>query len=93
MNCKETRRFSERLCFLMNERKVKVSDFADKIGRERQTIYNYRTGKTEPNVSDICLIAKYFGVTTDYLLGVDEQPTRPTKEPPRMFWRDEEITE
>ena len=72
---KEKSCFAERLCSLMKERKIKVSDFADFIGRKRQTIYNYRTGHTEPYTTDIIRIAKYFGVTTDYLLGNDEQPT------------------
>ena len=90
---KEKSCFSERLCILMAERKVNGKEIAKEIGRQRQTIYNYKTGKTEPNITDILCIAKYFGVTTDYLLGIDEQPTRPTKEPPRPFWRDEEITE
>lgn len=73
MNCKETKCFSERLRLLLDERKIKVTEFAKVLGRERQTIHNYISGYSEPRLTDIIRIAKHFGVTSDYLLGINEQ--------------------
>ena len=32
-------------------------------------IYDWKIGKSKPSAQDICIIADYLGVTTDYLLG------------------------
>lgn len=74
MNCKETKCFSERLRLLLYEREIKVTELAKVIGRERQTIHNYISGHSEPRLTDIIRIAKHFGVTPDYLLGIEEKP-------------------
>ena len=34
-----------------------------------QKLSNWKTGYCEPNYDDIIMLADYFGVTTDYLLG------------------------
>lgn len=35
-------------------------------------ISKYELGKAEPDISMICRIAKYFGVSSDYLLGMSD---------------------
>ena len=74
MKCKETKCFSERLRLLLYEREIKVTELAKVIGRERQTIHNYISGHSEPRLTEIIRIAKHFGVTPDYLLGIEEKP-------------------
>ena len=46
---------------------------ADKLGISDGTYKNYEQGKREPNNSLLCRIADIFGVTTDYLLGREQQ--------------------
>ena len=38
----------------------------------KTTICQWETSKQEPGLEDITEIAKYFKVTTDYLLGMEE---------------------
>lgn len=39
------------------------------LGVSTSTLKNWQSGKTEIPASKIILMAKYFGTTTDYLLG------------------------
>ena len=47
-------------------------DICNELGISKQKLSKWKTGYTEPNLDDIILIANYFQVTTDYLLGIDE---------------------
>lgn len=40
------------------------------------TLSNYETGYSLPDLETISLLAEYFGVSTDYLLGVSSSPKR-----------------
>lgn len=40
----------------------------------RQTYCNYENGKREPDTKTMRLMAKYFGVSLDYLFGEDNPP-------------------
>lgn len=44
---------------------------AEELGRPYATITKYETGERDPGHSYIIEIAKKFGVSTDYILGVD----------------------
>ena len=44
---------------------------ADELGIPYKTISNYETGEREPGHSYIIKVAQKFGVTTDYILGMD----------------------
>lgn len=38
--------------------------------------YNhYETGRSEPDIATLILLADYFGVTVDYLIGHEKEPT------------------
>ena len=43
-------------------------------GKTRQTISQYVNGISEPGYDTRVIIAKYFNVTTDYLLGLSDIP-------------------
>lgn len=52
-----------------NKTQVKI---ANEIGITKQTLTNYKSGFSEPNLDQLIIIAKYFDVTTDYLLGIED---------------------
>lgn len=47
---------------------------ADRLGVSEKTVSNWRGGKTEIPASKILAMSKLFGVTTDYLLGLNPNP-------------------
>ena len=48
-------------------------DIADFLGVSRVTYTRYENGSREPDFDTISKFANYFGVSTDYLLGMDKQ--------------------
>ena len=47
---------------------------AEELGRPYATVTKYETGEREPGHTYIIEIAKKFGVTTDYILGIEKSP-------------------
>lgn len=47
-------------------------EIAQKIGTSRQNVGNWLSGKSKPDICMIVNIAKAYGITTDYLLGVSD---------------------
>lgn len=64
--------FSARLIALRKERDMTQYDLAKATERTRSTISGYETEGKEPNYETLCEFANFFGVTTDYLLGVSD---------------------
>lgn len=64
--------FSEILKDLRLERKLSQPQLADIIGVSKGMISFWENRICEPTASNIIKLAKFFGVTTDYLLGVEE---------------------
>lgn len=62
--------FSERLKELLEDKDVSQARLAKAMETTPQAISSYVKGKTTPDYDMLCSIAEYFGVTTDYLLGV-----------------------
>ena len=54
------------------ERVFSQQQLADAIGVKRYNISDWEQGRTEPDISNIVLLSKFFGVTTDYLLGISD---------------------
>ena len=54
-------------------------DIADFLGVSRVTYTRYENGSREPDFDTISKLANYFGVSTDYLLGMDKLPKRAIK--------------
>lgn len=64
--------FGERLKELRGD---KTQDYiAYHIGMPRATYQNYEAGTREPNLNTLKLIANYFEVSIDYLLGHTDSP-------------------
>lgn len=67
--------FGTRLKGLRESRKITQQDLADLMGLSRATIAGYETSGKQPDQEKTIWLAKYFKVSTDYLLGVTEDPT------------------
>lgn len=63
--------FAERLKLLIEEKNLSVKQFAEKIGIADSTISDWLLLKTVPSILNIPKIALFFGVSTDYLLGLE----------------------
>ena len=64
--------FADRLSELMKERRVTQEMLADVLGITRQTVALYSKGTTKPDSDGISAIARHFGVTSDWLLGLSD---------------------
>ena len=63
-------KFAERLKELRTEKGITQDKLAEETGLSQAALANWENGKRSPNALAIITLAKYFGVTTDYLLGV-----------------------
>lgn len=66
-------KFSTRLISLRKERGLTQEEMAKAINRKRSTYSGYETEGKEPDIDTICLLAKFFEVSTDYLLGYSDE--------------------
>lgn len=65
-------KFSKRLKELRLEKELTQAQLANATGLSRSAIGFWENGERIPLASVIIILAKYFGVTTDYLLGVTD---------------------
>lgn len=63
---------SNRIKSLREDRDLRQVDVAQKTGIDQRTLSNYETGKTKPDSDAIIILADFFGVSCDYLLGVTD---------------------
>ena len=65
-------KFIERLKELRQEKGLSQAQLAKATGISTGAIGFWETGERVPNALAIKTLAKYFGVTTDYLLGLED---------------------
>ena len=70
------KQFSDRLISLRKERGLTQEDVAKLIDKKRSTVSGYEIEGKEPEFELVCLLARYFDVSTDYLLGYSEERKR-----------------
>lgn len=73
-----TKRFAMRLALLVKEKTeqgITQKQVAAEIGISSGGLSEYCSDVTTPTIDMICLIARYFGVPTDYLLGLSDKRT------------------
>lgn len=51
---------------------ISQKELAEKLGVSPTNIYNYETGRTQPSVEWIIKLADFFEVSTDFLLGRED---------------------
>ena len=74
--------FLSRFRGLLEESGKQQKEICDDLGIRAQKLSNWKTGYSEPNFDDIVMIAEYFDISTDYLLGVTEDDERPKNTAP-----------
>ncbi len=62
--------FSKRLKEIRIENGFTQQKIAEELGIKQQSYARYELGRGEPSLLTLVKIAKIFGVTTDYLLGI-----------------------
>ena len=66
-------KLSERILALRREHGVLQLEIAAAIGVSLRTYQRVEYGDREPTASSIVALAKFYGVSTDYLLGVSDE--------------------
>ena len=65
--------YSERMKLLRTEQHYSQQKVASLLGIALRSYQYYERGQREPTVSVIIALAKLYGVSTDYLLGVSDE--------------------
>lgn len=68
--------FATNLRELIAQKGTTITALAKVLGISRQAVSQYADGTGQPNVDKLAMIADYFGVSADYLLGLSDIPTR-----------------
>lgn len=64
--------FPKRLKELRDEFKLKQTELAEKLHVHQTYVSKWERGLGEPSYDLLVILADYFGVTTDYLLGRED---------------------
>lgn len=65
---------AQRLLALRKEHDKKQTELAKALGLSISAYCRYEYGEREPTASTIVRMARYFGVSSDYLLGLRDEP-------------------
>ena len=77
---------------LMEEKGVTAYRVAKETGITQATLSRWKTGKVSPSIETLQVLAEYFEVTIDYLMGnthADEQTLPETQKAPTLNKKDE----
>ncbi len=61
---------------LRNERQISQTTLADVIGKTQQTISHMENDRNRIPIESLITLSEYFGVSTDYILGIDTEQAR-----------------
>ena len=64
--------FCERLQQLRKERGLKQSELASILNTTQRRISYMELGKVEPDIETLVLLAKFYDVSTDYIIGIKD---------------------
>lgn len=64
--------FSKRIKMIRKNMQLSQTEFAKKLGVERNVISNYELGRTKPSAEILVGIYVHFGYSSDYLLGLSD---------------------
>ena len=65
-------KFSERLKDLRKERNLTQTQLSQETNISQPAIAKWESGDRSPNIDYVIILAKFFDVTTDYLLGLED---------------------
>ena len=66
-------RFLERFLELINEKNVSISDVSKGTNLPRSTVSSYINRKSMPSAIQLEILANYFNVSIDYLVGREDE--------------------
>lgn len=66
-------KFAERLKELRKEKGLSILGLANAVGTSHANVSRWESKSRQPNIDFVIAIAKYFNVSTDYLLGVVDE--------------------
>ena len=66
------RKFAERLKELRLEEKLSFKKLSEKVGISSSMLCNYELGLNDVTGDNLIVLAKFFKVSTDYLLGLED---------------------
>lgn len=69
-------KFNERFKYLRSQKKLSQQELADLLGISKSSVNMYERGEREPSLETLELIADFFNVDMDYLLGKSDCPNR-----------------
>lgn len=68
-----TNNFPQNLKAMRTQAGIKIKHVSDETEINRETIYDYEKGRTEPTIKNLVKLATFFGVSLDQLV-YDSQP-------------------
>ena len=68
--------FTDRLTKLRQARGWTKKEFSVQIGKTQQTVGKWENGTNAPTFKDLVKLVELFGVTSDYLLGLSDSPSK-----------------
>ena len=69
-------KFNERLKYLRESLSMSQAEIAKKIGLSKSSVNMYERGEREPSIETLELIADFFNVDMDYLLGKSDHKNK-----------------
>ena len=66
--------FAFRVKKLRKQKKLSQAELAEVLGLKQTTISGIESGLRTTTIEKLILLAKYFDVSTDYLLGLKDEP-------------------
>lgn len=73
---------------LCNKQGISINTLEEKVGFSRNSLYSWKN--SEPKPSKLKVVADYFGVSTDYLLGRTDNPAI-AGEPEKFYFEGQEV--
>lgn len=67
--------FGERLRNLRKEKKLVLADIAKLLNVSTTQISDMENGKTTTSLQRLVMLAEFYQVSTDYILGITDDPT------------------
>ena len=65
-------KFSQNICMFRNQMGLTQQELADGVGVSQKSIDYWEKDRYEPKLSSLVKLAKFFGVTIDYLVGLED---------------------
>ena len=63
---------AERIKYLREEKGLTQSNLGEAVGYDQSRVAKWESGKLEPNAETLKKLAVFFGVTSDYLIGLED---------------------